>query len=376
MRNSLRGPRSSVVAIRLAVSALVGVLMTAGTIATASASSLAAGKDAHFTIALSNSYIGNTWRIEMENEFKSACKMAPIKTAVNCSIYNANNNVPAQRSQMSDLIASGVNAIVTDAASPTGLNSVVQEACARGILVVSFDNTVTAPCALKVNEDQYQMGYLWAKWLAQKLHGHGNVLMVTGVSGTYVNEQRDAGAQAVWKKYPGIHVVDQLNGQWDSEVAQRVVSAALPSLPKIQGIWCQGGTNGVLKAFQQAGRPLPFTAGEAENGFRQLMASGKVQGYSIGQAPYLSVVALGLAYEILSKHLSAAHFKTYNLPLAPVAVQNSNNVKGKTWFPSLGGDFFADVAQTGTGSTVAGLCLASAKSGTACPSGKLVFSFH
>jgi ribose transport system substrate-binding protein len=356
----------------------LGAVLTVGLIAACSGGSSGSGsgggsKSAQYTIALSNSYIGNTWRVEMENEFKAACKMVPLAGHVNCPIYNANNDVSAQKQQISDLIASGVKAIVTDAASPTGLNNVIQQACSQHILVVAFDNTVTAPCALSVNENQYQMGYQWAQWLATAMHGHGNVLMITGVAGTYVNEQRDAGAEAVWKKYPGIHVADQLNGQWDSEVAQQVVSAALPTLPKIDGIWCQGGTNGVLQAFQQAGRPLPPTAGEAENGFRQLMSQGKVTGESIGQAPYLGVTALALAYQILSGELSRSSYTTYSLPLSPVT--NATDAVGTTWFGGVNGDFFADVADTSSSAPVKGLCLAAAKSGATCPSAKLTYSF-
>lgn len=336
-------------------------------------STTGSSKSGHYTIALSNSYIGNTWRVEMENEIKTACKMAPLAGHVSCPIYNANNDVSSEKQQMSDMIASGVNSIIVDGASPTGLNNVIQQACSQHILVVAFDNTVTAPCALNVNENQYQMGYDWAQWLATQMHGKGNVLMITGVAGTYVNEQRNAGAEAVWKKYPGIHVVDQLNGQWDSQVAQQVTAAALPTLPKINGIWCQGGTNGVLQALQQAGRPLPPTAGEAENGFRQFMSEGKVTGYSIGQAPYLGATALGLAYQILSGKLSKSSYKTYDLPLSPVT--NATNAVGKTWFSGVSADFFADVTDTSSGAPVKGLCLAAAETGAKCPSSALTYSF-
>ncbi len=365
--------RASLLALSAGLTAMFLAACGGASSSSSSAGSGTGSKPAHYTIALSNSYIGNTWRVEMENEYKAACKMAPLAGHVNCPIYNANNDVSAQKQQMSDMIASGVNAIVTDAASLTGLNNVVQQACSQHILVVSFDNTVTAPCALKVNENQYQMGYQWAQWLATQMHGHGNVLMITGVAGTYVNEQRNAGAEAVWKKYPGIHVVDQLNGQWDSQVAEQVTAAALPTLPKIDGIWCQGGTNGVLKAFQQAGRPLPPTAGEAENGFRQLMAQGKVTGYSIGQAPYLGVAALALADQILSGKLSKSAYMTYNFPLSPVT--NASATQGKTWFGGVNGDFFADVADTSSSAPVKGLCFQAAQSGASCPSGKLTYNF-
>ena len=72
----------------------------------------------------------------------------------------------------------------------------------------------------------------------------------------------------------------------------------LPSLPQIDGIWCQGGTDGVIKAFIAANRPLPPSAGEAENGFRKFMVGydgRRSNGISIGQPPFLSVISLELA---------------------------------------------------------------------------------
>ena len=122
--------------------------------------------------------------------------------------------------------------------------------------------------------------------------------MVTGVAGTGVDADRNKGAMAVFKKNPGIKVVGRYTGMWDSATAQRNTAAQLPSLPKVDGIWAQGGTDGVIKAFIDAKRPLPPTAGEAENGFRKFMTGyqgQKVDGLSIGQPPFLGVIALELA---------------------------------------------------------------------------------
>ena len=116
---------------------------------TAVAAPKAGGKK--FTIALSNSFIGNKWRIEMENDFKSACATKPYTTAVTCSVYNSGNDVSKQTQQISNLVSQHVDAILVDAASGTGLNGIIGQACARGILVVAYDNLVTAPCAIKIN---------------------------------------------------------------------------------------------------------------------------------------------------------------------------------------------------------------------------------
>src|SRR6187455_2296458 len=247
---------------------LIVVAVAAIAVTSAFAQSDRAGAPAaqkKWKIALSNSFIGNKWRIEMENLFKAGCQMPPYKQQVECSVFNSGNDVSKQTQQMSNLISQGVDAIVINAASPTGLNGIIGQACARGILVVSYDNVVTAPCALKVNTDQFKFGQVLATDLAKRLNGKGNVIMVTGVPGTFVDQERNKGADSVWKKNPGIKVVARYTGMWDSSTAQRNTAAQLPSLPTVNGVWAQGGTDGVLKAFIDAKRtPLPPTAGEAE----------------------------------------------------------------------------------------------------------------
>jgi ribose transport system substrate-binding protein len=256
---------------RLLAPLIVALLAAAIAIAAASAASSRshAANAPKLKIALSNSFIGNTWRLEMENVFKAACKMPPYKTDVQCSVFNSGNDVGKQTQQISNLISQGVNAIVINAASPTGLNGIVKQACARGIVVVSFDGVVTAPCGVTVNTDQFKFGQQGAQYLADKLHGKGNVVMVTGVAGTFADTERNRGVDAVFKKYPGIKVVARYTGNWDSSAAQRATAAQLPSLPDVNGVWVSGGTDGVVKAFIDAGKTLPIVAGEGENGFRR-----------------------------------------------------------------------------------------------------------
>ncbi len=324
---------------------------------------------APYTIALSNSFIGNKWRLEMENVFKAALLMEPYKSQVKGSWFNSGNNVSAQSQQISNLIAERVDAIILDAASPTGLNGILRQATSRGILVIAFDSGVTAPSVLSVNISQFDLGKTLAEWLVKELNGKGNVIMVTGVAGTQVDEDRNKGADSVWSRHPDIKVVNRYTGMWDSSTAERNTAAVLPSLPKIDGIWCQGGTDGVLKAFVSAGRtPLPPTAGECENGFRKFMigvGGHKVSGISIGSPPFLSVIALELARRILA---GTHPRQSINLPLAIVT---SQTVKvGQTVFPDQSDSFFDDFTDSGPQALVK-LCVDAALSGAACPGGPL-----
>jgi ribose transport system substrate-binding protein len=324
------------------------------------------GGDGKYQIALSNSYIGNKWRIEMVNDFKSTCASKPWKTQVDCSVYNSGNDVSKQSQQISNLISQRVDAILIDAASPTGLNGVIKQACDRGILVISFDALATAPCALTVATDNYQFGKKLAEWLVQQLHGQGNIIQVTGVAGTSVDTDRNKGAADVLKQNPGINVVAKYDGEWDSSSAQRATAAQLPSLPKVDGIWAQGGTDGILKAFIEDGRPLPPTAGEAENGFRKFMMPGGYNGHhvtaiSIGQPPYLSVVSLELARQILN-----GDHPTKSVALPFPVVTNDTIKPGVNVFPDLEDSFFDTFTDSGPDATVL-ICKDAALTGKACP---------
>jgi ribose transport system substrate-binding protein len=348
----------------------IAVALVAAAITIAAAS--AAGSRNHAThagklkIALANSFIGNTWRLEMENTFKAACKMAPFKSEVSCSVYNSGNDVGKQTQQISNLISQHVDAIIIDAASPTGLNGIVKQACARGILVISFDNIVTNKCGLTVNTDQLKFGRLGGQFLASNMHGKGNVVMVTGVAGTSVDTDRNNGVESVIKKYPNMKIVAHYSGSWDSSTAQRATAAQLPSLPQVDGVWVSGGTDGVVKAFINANKTVPIVAGEGENGYRRyLLPAGynghHVTGISIGQPPFLSVASLELAREILEHK----HAKTSILLPFPV-VTNKTVKSGTTVFPNLPDSFFADFTDSGPKATVV-ICVQAALKGTACP---------
>jgi ribose transport system substrate-binding protein len=293
--------------------------------------------------------------------------MEPYKTLVKCSVYNSGNDVSKQTQQMDDLISSHTDAIVINAASPTGLNGVIQQACNAGILVVSFDNTVTAPCALKVNTDQYKFGQQLAQYVVDGLKGKGNVIMVTGVAGTSVDEERNRGAADVFKSYPNIKIIAQYTGQWASDVAERNTTAQLTSLDKIDGVWCQGGTDGVIRAILAAKRPLPtVVAGESENGFRQYMLQYKSQGFkalSIGQPPFLALVSLELAAQVLQgKHAKA----DITIPFPTVTTDTVK--EGETVFSNLPSSFFADFTDSGPNAVVS-ICAAAATQGQVCPNG-------
>jgi len=87
-------------------------------------------------------------------------------------------------------------------------------------------------------------------------------------------------------------------GKWDPGTAQTVTANQLATDKDIAGVWCQGGTDGVVRAFEAAGLPVPPVAGEGENGFRKQMLNG-VKGLSLAQSPALVAVSIRVALDLL-----------------------------------------------------------------------------
>jgi ribose transport system substrate-binding protein len=224
-----------------------------------------------YVIGLSNFSLGNSWRVQMIEEAKYAAKNNPrVKELI---ITEANDNTSKQISDIEDLIARKVDAILITASNPKALIPVVDKAMAAGIVVIDFDNVVdTDNITCHVIVDQIDFGKVQAEWLVKAMGGKGNVLVFNGMKGTSISADRYAGALSILDKYPDIHIVNVIYANWDYAAAKRAMENILASNVKIDGIWSQGGamSEAVVKAYLERGLPPPPVTGEDGNGFLKI----------------------------------------------------------------------------------------------------------
>ncbi len=271
------------------------------------ATGVATGDTSDKKIALSNSYAGNSWRQQMlktwDRATSEAVKDKLIKAA---KVVNANASAPEQANQIESLIVEGWDAIVINAASPTALNGVIQEACDQHIVVVVFDGLATAPCAYKVAYDYVGMGKQEAAFAIQKLGGKGNVLEVRGIAGVSVDDDIHKGVVETLASAPGIKLVGSVYGNWTQTIAQKEVASVLPSLPPVDVIVTQGGDGwGTYQAFKAAGRPTPtIVFGNRQDELKLwsdlLKANPDYDTFSASSAPGCASVAFWVAQQVLA----------------------------------------------------------------------------
>lgn len=267
-----------------------------------SAKYLVETKDGPYTVGLSNSFIENSWRVQMVAEIEHAIEQNDqVEDFV---VANANNDASTQNSQIGDLVSKGIDILLVNSVSTTALDGAIQRAHDQGVLVVAFDNVVTSPSAIVVSHDQVQMAQVGAKWLTDQLGGKGEVFGLSGISGAPVSDDRWEAAKKVLEN-SGIEVVGEVNADWDQAKARAATADLISAHPNANGIYSQSGNMalGALQALAAAGRaPLPVP-GEGYNGFlkkwEELNKSYGFTSVAPAIAPELGVEALDIALKAI-----------------------------------------------------------------------------
>src|SRR5262245_9541605 len=244
------------------------VVVVMGIAGTASAKPAAPGS---WVLGVSNTLVGNGWREEMICAVKA---QALASGKVNKVIVANRNGGPAEQiADIRNLISAGANAIVINPSSGNALNSVIAQAAARGVKVVSVDQRVTAPQAHNVTNDQVAYGKLGAEWLFKKMGGKGNVVEMRGIAGVPADTDRHNGFEQALKEYPNIKVVKQVFTGWDFATAGKQMLDILNSGVQVDGVWNSGADYTALQAFKTAGKPyVPFVGADNNEFLHQMLA--------------------------------------------------------------------------------------------------------
>jgi len=323
---------------------LLGIAVLATGLAAPGAATAA---DKKFKIFLSMSYIGNDWQAEAANMVKAMASHKSMADKVDLQVQVAGPNAQRQIQQINAMVQQGAQAIIVFPISPTALNAAVKNACDKGVMVIAYDGSISEPCAYNVAIDQEEAGRVTAEWLAAKLGGKGNIVVLNGVPGTSVDTLRTKAAKEVFAKHPGIKIVAEANGMWSQAVARTELSkiVATRHWDQIDGLWLQVGCYTANTMQIEAGAKasaLKPCAGEGSNGGRvQMLPAGTaVEGangtyapmgaprISYASPPYSGAYALKLAVQKLEGKTIPKQIK---LPLPVVTNETIKYCKEGSW---------------------------------------------
>ena len=145
--------------------------------------------------------------------------------------------------------------------------------------------------------------HIQGEWLADYLGGKGKIVMLSGLKGSTVSDDRDKGAKDVYDRYPGIEIVQTVYASWAYGDAKRAMESIIASYPDLDGISSQGGamSQAAIDSYLERGMDPPPVTGEDSNGlmkqWKKLRDSGKYPNFSSiapGMPPWMIAEALKL----------------------------------------------------------------------------------
>jgi ribose transport system substrate-binding protein len=185
-----------------------------------------------YTIGFSNAGLGDSWRVVMLDGLKKAASehKDQIKHLL---ITDAGHDDAKQIADIQDLISRGVDLLIVSANTEKALDPAVSRAMKQGIPVVMVDRRVSSDNFVTfVTASDQMMGRLYAQWLAEKLHGKGNIVILGGQAGSSPNEARVRAAMQVLDQYPDIKILDTVYSDWSPVKGKQVIQAVVAKYGK------------------------------------------------------------------------------------------------------------------------------------------------
>jgi ribose transport system substrate-binding protein len=204
------------------------------------------------TLGIEDGFGINAWSQESMAAVRSeAAKCPNVKTIVEIG----GGQLQTAISQVNSMVAQGANAVVVIPDFGQAELPAIQSAAGAGVKVVPWGaapgGTPGTSYVTYVDWNSGYAGTLWANWMVKALGGKGNVVMTGGPAGNPVTTAQLQAVVAVFKKYPGIHL---LTGDstwavtnWDPSQAQQVAASLLAKYPTINGVISDYGTDGWRK---------------------------------------------------------------------------------------------------------------------------------
>jgi ribose transport system substrate-binding protein len=164
---------------------------------------------------------------------------------VRVTVVSSGYDLNQQFNQLENFVAADTDVIVLNAADSKGIRPAVDQARAAGSVVVAVDTGVEADVDATVTTNNLQAGEVSCKYIADRLQGQGNVVIVNGPPVTSVIERVD-GCLNVLSKYPKLKILSKdQNAEGSRDGGLRVMSDLLTTFPDIDAVFAINDPSGV-----------------------------------------------------------------------------------------------------------------------------------
>jgi ribose transport system substrate-binding protein len=206
-----------------------------------------------FTVGMSQSNLGEPWRVQMNADLKSAAEKHP---ELNLVFKDAQNDTLKQRAHVEEFISAEVDALIISPKESQPLTEPVAKAYSSGIPVIVLDRAVQGDqFTCFIGADNRAIGREAGEWLKKRLGGKGNVVELKGLMTSTPGQDRHSGFREAISG-SGLNVVFEADMKWLEPDARKEMESALARFNKIDAVYAHNdpGAHGAYLAAKAAGR--------------------------------------------------------------------------------------------------------------------------
>lgn len=258
-------------------------------------------KQSGFVVASHNPTLDSTFRAIYEenlntvvNEYKQSGLISEYYT------YCSNGDTATQSQQINQCINDGVDILLINPISSTGIDTEIEKAIKAGITVVCADCVYSTDQTICVVNDQYAWAAQQAQFMVDTLGAGAKVVMFNGKQGNSASELRESAYRKILAD-GGVEIVFEAYNEWNDATAYQKMSEVISSGVEYDGILSQIGINGILNALEDNNQPYPkaISGDIAAGAIRRLCSINEKEKvmpfFCIANPPGIGVTALNIA---------------------------------------------------------------------------------
>lgn len=157
--------------------------------------------------------------LSLQNEFilkvSNSLEKYAKENKVELIVVDAERSAIKQVEQVENFINQQVDAIILNPCEYEASSPAVLKAKQAGIPIVNVNSSTKEVPDAWVGSDDKESASMAIDFLAKKLNGKGNIVIIQGYLGQAAQLDRDQGAKDALKKYPNLKVLATQTGEWD-----------------------------------------------------------------------------------------------------------------------------------------------------------------
>ncbi|WP_053213669.1 sugar ABC transporter substrate-binding protein [Pseudomonas sp. Q12-87] len=212
---------------------------------------------ADLKIGVSMSQFDDTWLTYLRESMDKKAKSLP--DGVTLQFEDARSDVVKQLSQVESFISQKVDALIVNPVDTAATQRITKAAVAAGIPLVYVNRRPDDPKlpegVVTVASDDLEAGHLQMQYLADKMGGKGDIVILLGDLANNSTTNRTKGVKDILAKYPNIKIEQEQTGTWSRDKGMTLVNDWLTQGREFQAVVANNDEMaiGAAMALKQAG---------------------------------------------------------------------------------------------------------------------------